>query len=247
VIGLALPNRCLHCNAAIVSIAIARNGGDALRRYLCAVCTRVFRTEQPVSENALRAQIRPEIPGLEFDRLIALRRFHPDAPVRSIVHSAKYSGMMRLARTLGREFREACSDGAFDVIIPVPLHRTRKAERGYNQAEELALGIDKARTSSRVVKRIRPTKTQTELHAEERLGNVRGAFKLTRHSSQVTGKRVLIVDDVMTTGATIASVAEVLLAAHPLSISLATLAVADHDGSDTPLTESNTTYSEFPF
>jgi ComF family protein len=123
--------------------------------------------------------------------------------------------------------KQDLEETGFDVIVPVPLHRARLAERGYNQAHELARGIA-GTIAAKSVRRIRPTPSQTGLHVEERIENVRGAFALTRSSRSLEGKHVLIVDDVMTTGATITSVAETLLAAKPRAISIATLAVTEH-------------------
>ena len=134
---------------------------------------------------------------------------------------------MRLANLLGRRFSGAgITEDDFDYIIPVPLHRTRLAERGYNQSAEIARGLSDRLVLPKAVNRIRATPTQTSLHVEERIENVHGAFALTRHARQIAGKRILIIDDVMTTGATIASVAETLLAATPASISIATVAMA---------------------
>ena len=135
--------------------------------------------------------------------------------------------MQLLAEGLGRSISTLLPD-QLDYIIPVPLHRTRLAERGYNQAKSLAVGL--AHTSPTIVlratKRIRPTPSQTFLSIPERIANMQGAFALTHRASTIRGKDVLIVDDVMTTGSTIASVAETILAAKPKSISVLTMAIA---------------------
>ena len=146
--------------------------------------------------------------------------------MQSIIHSFKYAGMPRLAvafgRLLGEEFALESK-----LIIPVPLHRTRRAERGYNQAEMLAKGIQERRGWQIVpaLRRTRATPSQTQLSVPERIENMRGAFALTRHAADIQDKHILLVDDVMTTGSTLASAAEALLAARPKSISTLTLAV----------------------
>jgi competence protein ComFC len=115
-----------------------------------------------------------------------------------------------------------------NVIVPVPLHRTRLAERGYNQAEVIAKAIASESNMKivQVIKRVRPTPSQTHLSVFERIENMRGAFSLSRQASEINGKHVLIVDDVMTTGSTLASVAQTLLEAKPKSISTLALAIA---------------------
>ena len=119
----------------------------------------------------------------------------------------------------------------FDILVPVPLHRTKRAERSYNQAERLAHGIGAAWgvkiLTGREIRRIRPTKTQTALSIDERIKNVRDAFQISTHgAAQIANKRVLIIDDVMTTGSTMASLAHAILPVHPTSISFMTLAAA---------------------
>ncbi len=93
----------------------------------------------------------------------------------------------------------------FDLIVPVPLFRVRRRERGYNQSAVLAGELGKrihCRSAPNLLRRIRPTTTQTNLTAPQRLSNVQGAFQSGKRS-RLTGRRILLVDDVMTTGATV--------------------------------------------
>lgn len=218
-----MPPKCLHCGLP-TSKAARRS---TLAHYLCEVCERILDAEEPVAEQRLREQLKVTASHLDLEVLISLHTYREDSPIRPLIHAAKYEGMMRLGRLLGARLKATLDTGAFDCIIPVPLHRTRRAERGYNQSDQLAAGIDRNKVVRNAVRRLRPTRTQTELHIDERLENVRGAFGLTRHATRLVGKRLLIVDDVMTTGATIASVAETLLDAHPSSLSIATVAIAE--------------------
>jgi ComF family protein len=94
------------------------------------------------------------------------------------------------------------------VAVPVPLHRSRKRARGFNQADEIARHL--AVPAANVLKRVRPTASQTDLPAAERHANVRNAFVLGRHAD-VSGLVVVLVDDVSTTGATLESCARVLV------------------------------------
>lgn len=101
---------------------------------------------------------------------------------------------------------------AFDCVVPVPLYRVRRRERGFNQSEELAKSLARKAGISfmgKVVRRIRPTATQTHLTAKDRLSNVTAAFRM-RRGDHVKGKIVLLVDDVMTTGATANACAKAL-------------------------------------
>jgi ComF family protein len=197
---------------------------EVIAHYLCSVCQRTLEdTGRPESET-VRDQFGV-ITNIDFARCEAAYTFLPESPVQSIIHHFKYSGMSRLAETFGQTMRDLLPT-EIDVIIPVPLHRTRLAERGYNQAEALAKGIAPKKIVY-AVKRTRPTPTQTHLTIPQRIENVRGAFALTRHADALRGKHVLIVDDVMTTGSTLAAVAETVLAAKPKTISTLTLAAAN--------------------
>ena len=115
-----------------------------------------------------------------------------------------------------------------DCIVPIPLHRTRFLERGYNQSNTLARGIGKIITVpvlDNLLIRSRATRTQTGLNTRERQDNVAAAFSIGLPNEAV-GKHVLLVDDVLTTGATLCAAAEVLHEAGVQKISFATLAFA---------------------
>ena len=133
-----------------------------------------------------------------------------DGTLRSVIHALKYDGRRSLARPLGALMRErgaAMIDGARSVV-PVPLHRSRRRARGFNQAADLArqLGLPVIHA----LRRLRATATQTDLPAARRHRNVRGAFAATRQAAAVAGAIVVLVDDVSTTGATLEACATVL-------------------------------------
>jgi ComF family protein len=100
-----------------------------------------------------------------------------------------------------------------DIVVPVPLHRRRLRQRGFNQADDLARGL--GRPIVRALRRSRPTRAQVELPAAERQSNVAGAFSLAhrRSASHITGSTVVLIDDVATTGATLEACAVVLRSA----------------------------------
>ncbi len=224
-LGVFLPERCLHCDRA--TVRSETGGKEWVHRYLCPVCYRILESADEPEERDVRDQFYRVASGIALRHTRAAYTFLAESPVQSLVHAMKYSGMPRLAKYFGRSIATLVPQPA-EMIVPVPLHRTRLAERGYNQAEALAHGVARSVAANVVpaVKRIRPTPSQTSLSITERIENVRGAFALTRDSARVTGKHVLLVDDVMTTGATLSSVAETLHDARPKSISVLTLAAA---------------------
>lgn len=155
-----------------------------------------------------------------------------DARLRDVIHALKYDARPTIAKRLARCLREAGAgvlDGA-DLVVPVPLHRSRERTRGFNQARELArhLGVP----MSDVLVRTRKTETQADLPAERRHANVRGAFELrpglkTRPAEPaVNGSIVVLVDDVSTTGATLNACAAVLLDAGASEVRALTAARA---------------------
>jgi ComF family protein len=136
------------------------------------------------------------------------------SPLREVVHQFKYRRVRRLAQPLGRLMAAhlAARPLAIDAVLPVPLHHGRLAERGFNQAEALAQEVARALDRPLVVglERVRMTEQQAHLDARQRAENVRGAF---RWRAAPPPGRLLIVDDVLTTGATIGACAEALRAA----------------------------------
>jgi len=133
-----------------------------------------------------------------------------DGALRAVIHAFKYEGRRSLAAPLAALMRSRGSDildGA-SCAIPVPLHPSRRRERGFNQAADLARRLGLPAVAA--LRRIRPTATQTGLPAAQRHRNVRDAFAITPNGSAVVGAIVVLVDDVSTTGATLEACARVL-------------------------------------
>ncbi len=146
-----------------------------------------------------------------FRALSAVRAVGPhDGVLRDLVHALKYDGRRSLARPLGALMREAAEPlvQASQACVPVPLHPSRRRERGFNQAADLArhLGLPVVHA----LRRTRRTETQTSLPAPDRHANVTGAFAVTRRAAVLRGSQVLLVDDVRTTGATLEACAQAL-------------------------------------
>jgi len=131
-----------------------------------------------------------------------------------------------LSKLLAATVRSEYSKERFDVVIPVPLHATRRRERGYNQSALLAQALATQLETifiGKGLKRIRPTISQTNLTAGDRLSNVSGAFEIGK-SKAIVGRKVLLVDDVMTTGATVNACAKTLKKSGAQSVHVITVA-----------------------
>jgi ComF family protein len=133
-----------------------------------------------------------------------------EGALRAVVHALKYEGRRSLARPLAELMRARGADvlDGSACVIPVPLHPSRRRQRGFNQAADLARHLDLPIVDA--LKRIRATPTQTGLPASQRHRNMKHAFGTTRHAAALAGAVVVIVDDVSTTGATLEACARVL-------------------------------------
>src|SRR6266704_6514219 len=151
---------------------------------------------------------------IHFDAAVAAYRGR--GIVRQIIHEFKYGRQIHLRHLVARWLYAALDDerlrgSQFAIMVPVPLHATRLRERGFNQASLLAalLSAQTSISSRPVLERIRYTTTQTALDRSERMENLHNAFRL-RKNSEVRGFRVLLIDDVLTTGSTLSECARIL-------------------------------------
>jgi ComF family protein len=141
-----------------------------------------------------------------YDRTISAWQY--SHPVDRLILALKFHGRLALAPFFAKAL--AGHVGVVDLVIPMPLHRSRLAERGYNQAAEMARVLAQMTNTTlllRGAERTRATPSQTGLATDERRRNVRGAFACMQ---DLAGARVAVVDDVMTTGATLDELAKVL-------------------------------------
>jgi ComF family protein len=153
-----------------------------------------------------------------------------EGPIVEAISRFKYGGVTRLARPLG-SFLVGYRDPEFpfsdlDLILPVPLHPARLRQRGFNQSLLLARYFSRKhsiRLDFTALQRSRPTPPQTQLSGSQRQTNVRGAFQV-RRPEVVSEKRILLIDDVFTTGATVRECAKVLLGAGAKQVDVLTLA-----------------------
>jgi ComF family protein len=163
-----------------------------------------------------------------FDGARSAARY--DGVVGEALRQLKYEQALWLAPDLATLLhhciRAEYPGQAFDLLVPVPLHHVRKRSRGYNQSEVLAkeLGRKLGHTSHpKLLQRIRPTISQTNLTAKDRLSNVTQAFRYGK-GKRLAGKKVLLVDDVMTTGATVNACAKTLKKGGAASVHVITAA-----------------------
>lgn len=206
--------------------AACRDKVAPVRSPLCPVCGLPFATEDGIDHPCGPClTTRPP-----FDAARSAARF--EGPVQALIHRFKYGGKVHLARPLGLLAAESLSDfvpaGGADFIVPVPLHRRRLRERGFNQAQLLGRVLAKQwriPLSVDNLRRIRWTEPQTGLAADDRRRNVRGAFRVA-DPSRFRERRLLLVDDVYTTGGTVTECARALKAAGAGEVLAVTVARA---------------------
>jgi competence protein ComFC len=167
---------------------------------------------------------------LSFDAAVSAYRSR--GVIRFVILQFKYNRQLHLRHPVAEWLQEAMNDArlrdrTFDLIIPVPLHRARLRERGFNQAEMLGKILAQRMNVrlSRALERIRYTTTQTAFDRTDRMENLRGAFRLRRRID-VRGLRLLLVDDILTTGSTLSECARVLREAGAQSVYAVTAARA---------------------
>ena len=164
---------------------------------------------------------------------LSLYVFEKDRPFQFLIHQLKYGSKFGIGLKLGKQiahrFESTIKVWKADYIIPVPLHPVKKAERGYNQAFYIAKGIGRyldMPVKENVIKRKRYTSTQTKLTLKERKENIKNAFEI-KSSKGVAGKRIIIVDDVITTGATTSECAGILINSGAEKVFTVSAAIAD--------------------
>jgi len=229
-LDLLYPPHCAICLTATPSgehlCLGCRKSAPVISALCCHTCSAPFsgQIDGPFS--------CPNCRERRFHFTCAVARYQSRDAVRELVHRFKYNGKVHLRNVLVDWLEETLDDPRLqtppcDRIVPVPLHSTRERERGFNQARILAEGL--ARRSgiplADCMKRIRYTTTQTIFDREERMENLRDAFRM-RKNSDMHDLHLLLIDDVLTTGSTVDECARILIEAGAASVRVATVARA---------------------
>ncbi|MDR2834938.1 MAG: ComF family protein [Bacteroidales bacterium] len=167
---------------------------------------------------------------LKLEYATSLFSFQKDSSFRKLIHKLKYKNKPEIGILLGKELAADMKKKndflPFDFIVPVPLHPNRQKQRGYNQSEQIAIGLAEILNINisvdNLIRNIETT-TQTKKTKDDRWQNVSGKF-IIKDEETFENKHILLVDDVLTTGATIEACGEMLLKINGLKLSVAVLA-----------------------
>ena len=228
-LDLLFPPLCHVCKAFIpkagelLICAGCLNKIPFLVSPLCTVCGTPFATEGGLDHTCGHCLTHSPFH-------ICRSATHFAGPMQELIHRFKYGNRVHLCQPLGlmaaASLAPFCSTAAPDLIVPVPLHRKRLRQRGFNQSQLIGQVLAKKwRVPLEIgnLRRVRWTEPQTSLDARDRVSNVKGAFAV-KDSRRLEGKRVLLVDDVLTTGSTMRACAESLREAGVAAIFAVTVA-----------------------
>ncbi len=251
--SVLLPATCRLCEQPLL---------HASRTPVCPECWRLIQPQDPdnlcsrcgeqLGFGDLRFAVQARFPGQNlcemcerarppFAQAVAYGVY--DGPLRALIHLLKYENLASCAQPLGERLALAIASlGSLPpetLVVPVPLHRTKYSERGFNQTLLLAEGAlaalrrlsphKRLRLAEDALLRTRRTESQAGLSPHQRRRNLRGAFQVP-HPEQIAGRPVLLIDDIYTTGATARECSRVLLDAGAASVSVATLARSQREG-----------------
>lgn len=228
------PSDCRLCHTPLVSVTrlpVCPECLDSLapiRMAQCVLCGERLAPAQLLIGNG-QCQACCEYPP-NFDRAVSYGEY--DAGIRDLIHLLKYDAVLPAAKPLGKLLAESIENLRLAdtdvVVVPVPLHSSKRRERRFNQAELIARAALKHLPSRleldrNVLVRERATRSQVGLDREARIENMHGAFRVTA-PQRIQGRTVVVVDDVMTTGTTVSECARVLKLAGAEKVFAATVA-----------------------
>jgi ComF family protein len=219
---LLFPPYCYACERSLAA-------GESL---ICTYCrVRLPYTDIPHKEPdaVLKHRFSGEI---NLKHALAYLYFKRSGRVQRLLHALKYQGIQEIGLVLGQWYGQTLAENgfqaAFDQILPVPLHAAKRRQRGYNQSESFALGLSQALqvpVSNQVLTRQVNTSSQTHKTRAERWQNVAHVFQVSQRTC-IQDQRLLLVDDVLTTGATLEAGALTLLQAGCREVSIGVIAAA---------------------
>lgn len=216
-----LPRLCLSCNTKLSST----------EKVICSACNSAI---ESISPERLRDEFIKKFSSEKIiSGLFSPFIFKSGGSLQKLLHELKYRQRFRVGNLLGGYLAEEIYDTAtewnINCIVPMPLHKLKQAERGYNQSNHIAVTLGKQLNipvNKNYVKRIRFTESQTKLNLEERRKNISGAFKI-KAGKKFDGLNVLILDDVITTGASVSELGKVILDAGATKVFASSVALAD--------------------
>jgi ComF family protein len=220
-ISLLFPRLCYGCGSYLM-----RN-----EDLICMECyVMIPRTDFHLSPENPVAQL---FWGRSYiEKAAAFSFYNRGSRIRNLIHNLKYRGIQEVGYELGRIYGSSLKSSGFtsdiDLIMPVPLHPSKKRKRGFNQSEIISEGIASATglpVDFKCLVRTGATATQTRRSRFDRWTNVEGIFSVTDYEI-IRGKHILLVDDVITTGSTVESCANELLKAENVKVSVVALAYA---------------------
>lgn len=213
------PDTCLACHEEL------RHG----EQELCTSCRLALplTNHHKDKENEFWKKFSGTLP---IEYALAYLKFQKKGVTQKIVHALKYYQNQEIGKMIGRWHGATLYEEGyrFDLVLPVPLHKSRLLKRGYNQSDCIGEGLaDTLQTqwSSSLLTRNRATETQTRKERHERWANVSSIFEVT-NPQEIKGRNIAIVDDVVTTGSTLDSCVRTVLAYEPRTVSLLAIAVA---------------------
>jgi len=218
---LFFPSNCLVCGKKL----------NAYREVLCFACEiKMPRTNfGNQSDNPVSKIFWGRVPVISGTSLF---RFEKGSAYQTLLHDLKYRGNKRvgiyLGRLLGQEIKHSPYSEC-DLLLPVPLHRRRLKQRGYNQSEIIARGASEITgipVATNLIRRKGHSRSQTSLNRQDRFENIATSFTLCDHPVDLNDKKILIIDDVITTGATLEACSQVLLSHFNCQIYIATVSCA---------------------
>lgn len=231
-LDLLFPDECRVCEQPLHEVSRIPVCSRCLKspaafhaEYYCAACRTPFVNRAPLDENGLCSLCRLGLNG--FDQVYSFGAY--DGALRRLIHVFKFEGVRTLQRPLGDLLAQALPrEAGFDAIAPMPLHWRRRWQRGFNQSELLAREIARRwRVPVRsLVRRRKATAPQAGLTSAQRRRNVQGAFE-ARKRLRLDGMRILLIDDVLTTGATASACARALKRAGASHVTFLALARRD--------------------
>lgn len=216
-IDLIFPRTCVVCGELL----------SPQEKDICINCL----SSLPKIEKIHLDEIEKSFWGkVEIERAISFMYYHKNSPYNNLIHRLKYKNRPdageRLAFLAAKEIAESGFFDGIDAIVPLPLSKRKMRQRGYNQCDYIAKGLSRATgipVMKNAVKRLRSNETQTHKNRDERWQNVEGIFALS-DAALLNGKHILLIDDILTTGATLSSCAKSIQEGCQCRISIFTLA-----------------------